>query len=288
MLATVGDLVNDIVVRLSGPVNLASDTEARIDQRRGGSAANVAATAAGLGSPTRFIGQVGDDPVGTALIDELRSWGIDVSCIRRAGPTGTIVVLVDGAGERTMLTDRRTSLDLADPDPAWLAAVTVLHVPLYSLVRGSLARTSEVLIGWARERGVAVSVDASSAAIIRDFGARRVCELLARLEPAVLFANEDEARVLGLPVPGPLLTIVKQGPSPAVVISRSGTEADLEVPAVRIDRVRDSTGAGDAFAAGFLVFGGPPEPGSGPGWLDDPVGAVQAGHEAAAALISTR
>ena len=95
VLATIGDLVEDVVVRLDGAVNVASDTSSTIERRQGGSAANVAVAAARLGAPVRFIGQVGDDAAGRALVEELGAAGVDVGAIRFGGTTGTIVVLVD-------------------------------------------------------------------------------------------------------------------------------------------------------------------------------------------------
>ena len=129
MLATLGDLVEDVIVRIDGPVNVASDTPARISRRRGGSAANVAVAAAGLGHPTRFLGQIGSDAIGSAMLAEMTAAGIDVAMVRRAGSTGMIVALVDASGERSMLTDRRACIDLSDPDPSWLDGVDILHVP---------------------------------------------------------------------------------------------------------------------------------------------------------------
>ena len=166
MLAALGDLVEDVIVRLDGPVNVASDTHATISRRRGGSAANVAARAASLGHRARFLGQVGSDAIGTALIAELTDDGVDASMVRRGGSTGTIVALVDHRGERSMLTDRRACLDLGHPDPSWLDGASTLHVPFYSLATGTIATTSSTVIGWARERGVAVSIDVSSTAIM--------------------------------------------------------------------------------------------------------------------------
>ena len=95
MLATVGDLVDDIVLCLihqaedatsePGPlaIRLGADTDCVVSRRRGGSAANVAAVAAELGSPVRFIGCVGRDPIGQALAAELTTAGVDV--VGRAG-----------------------------------------------------------------------------------------------------------------------------------------------------------------------------------------------------------
>ena len=96
-IVTIGDLVEDLAVRLESAVHLASDTEAIIHRRRGGSAANTAVAIARLGHPARFIGQVGDDPIGGVLVDALLLAGVE-PVVRRSGRTGTIVVLVDHAG----------------------------------------------------------------------------------------------------------------------------------------------------------------------------------------------
>ena len=84
----------------------ATDNPAVIHRTRGGSAANVAAFARrGTAVPARFIGCVGADPAGDMLCAELAGRGVDVR-VQRRGRTGTIVVLVDGDGERTMYPDR--------------------------------------------------------------------------------------------------------------------------------------------------------------------------------------
>ena len=254
MIGTLGDLVEDIAVRLHGPVNLASDTDAVIRRRRGGSAANTAVAVARAGGRARFIGQVGDDAIGTALVSELEADGVE-AVVHRGGRTGTIVVLVDHLGERTMLTDRGACADLAGPDPAWLDGLQVLHVPAYSLVGGRLSETAVTVVNWAHEQGVIVSIDASSAAVIEAFGAQRMRSLLWSLQPHVLLCNEMEARVLaragGLEGIATAATVVKQGADPALV-SVPG-EGLVEVPAPPLPGVLDTTGAGDAFAAGFLL-----------------------------------
>lgn len=278
MIVTLGDVVEDIVVRTSGAIKVASDTDADIVRRRGGSAANVAAAAAGLGAEARFVGQVGADLVGDGLIAELAGQGVDVRFVHRSGRTATIVVLVDDMGERTMLVDTGSSRLLDGADPAWLQGAEVLHLTLYSLVDEPIASTSRVLAGLAIERGVPVSVDVSSVSVIERIGPRATLDLVAALEPSIVFANGDEAATLGLD--GPLdgsAVIVKRGPSSCRAYGPTG--APVEVPALALGGVVDTTGAGDAFAAGVLVSGL---------WRSDLATACSEGHRVAHSLLASR
>ena len=280
MLATLGDLVDDIVVQLAGPVNVGSDTSSVISRRRGGSAANVAATAGVLGCPTRFLGQVGTDPIGAALVAELEAAGADTQHVRRNGSTGTIVILVAPDGERSMLTDRRTCTELDDPRPDWLDGVTTLHVPLYSLIGGTTAMTASTLIGWAHDRNVAVSLDLSSTALMTDAGLADVRALVADLQPDILFANQSEADLFELDrFPADAIAVVKNGPDPAMVrvpAAAATGDTTLMIPAIGIIDVSDTTAAGDAFAAGFLTFRE---------WRNDPAEACVHAHRAARRVL---
>jgi len=177
--------------------------------------------------------------------------------VQRGGRTGTVVLLVDADGERTMFPDRGASAELADVDPAWLDGVAWLHLPAYGLerepMRGELARLATA----ARRRGARVSVDASSTGLIAGLGVEHALALIRAIAPDVLFANEDEAALLGLAGGGAVAAsaaptvIVKHGPLPTDVVEAGELVARVDVAPV--PGIRDLTGAGDAFAAGFLA-----------------------------------
>lgn len=253
MLCTIGDLLEDVVVWLAHEPHHASDTPAKIVRTRGGSAANVAMFAALQFGSSRFIGQVGDDRLGTQLCEMLSANKVDVRAAR-AGRTGSIVVLVYPNGERTMLSDRGAAVQLSELPQDFLAGVTALHVPAYSLTSEPLATTAIAAISAARRAGVFVSIDASSTSVLSDFGVQKFVDLVARLAPDALLCNQDEARLLGLgvtaPIVGAALTVIKHGAMSTVAITSSGVITSIDVPIVA--NIADTTGAGDAFAAGFV------------------------------------
>jgi len=249
-LAVVGDLLEDVVIWTQGQIERGDDNAATVFRSRGGSAANVAAAAA-RHSHVRFIGRLGEDPLGDQLVAEMQSAGIDVR-VQRAGRTGTVVVLVDPDGERTMFPDRAAAGELDAVDPLWLEGLGWLHAPLYGFTTPSANLAIAGMIRHMSERGIPTSIDVSGVSVIRELGISSTMELLDELGPKIVFANSDESDYLKLDSVAPpegRTYIVKRGPAPVEIHTASGTEFVAVPP---LSEVLDSTGAGDAFAAGFL------------------------------------
>ncbi len=252
LLTVVGDLVEDVVVWTAGALSYGTDNPSVVRRCRGGSGANVAAFAAQQ-CRTRFLGRVGDDALGRRLVDELTGLGVDVR-VQRGGRTGCIVVLVDPSGERTMFPDRGASADLAALPSEWAQDTDALHITAYNLADLTSRRSVLELVANVRARTTAlVSIDVSSCAVIEAIGAQAMRTILTDVGPDVVFANVDEARLLELvdrPVPG-VQAVVKNGSEPVTIVGPDAGLHSIPVPAVA--GVRDTTGAGDAFAAGYLV-----------------------------------
>jgi sugar/nucleoside kinase (ribokinase family) len=252
VLGSLGDLVEDVVVWLDEPLAIGTDAAGSIIRTRGGSAANVASAAAALGRVgARYLGCVGSDPTGDGLVAGMALAGVDVR-VQRRGRTGTILVLVEPGGERSMVPDRGSNLLLETVDDAWLDGLSLLHVPSYGFCGEPVATSVLGALRRARERGITTSIDASSVGTLRGFGRDRIRGLLADLAPDHLLANAEEADFLGVEEPGYLpctTVVVKHGAGPTVAWTGGRR---LEVPVRPVSEVRDTTGAGDAFAAGYL------------------------------------
>jgi sugar/nucleoside kinase (ribokinase family) len=141
LVVVVGDVITDLIVRPREPIAAASDTRAAIAVRPGGSGANTAAwlavqRAEGPDLSVHFIGRVGRDPFGVYHDGELRRQGVTPHLtVDERRSTGTIVALVDGAGERDMLTDRGANLGLRREDlpPDLFRPGASLHLSGYTL-----------------------------------------------------------------------------------------------------------------------------------------------------------
>jgi sugar/nucleoside kinase (ribokinase family) len=245
-----GDLVLDVIVRLQQPLAAGADATSRIVLRPGGQAANVAAWIAALGGRSRFVGKRGDDDAGRLAARRLAAFGVELAGPVEPEGNGVIVSLVTLDADRSMCSDRGVAPDF-DPDeldPAWLAGCAHLHVSGYALLREPVRFAAVRAVELARAGGAHVSVDLSSWSAIRDFGPEAFRAVVEGIAPDVVFANEDEDAIVGGPIAG-AAWILKRGPAGC---SFDGEER----PALPVAKVVDSTGAGDALAAGWIV-GGP-------------------------------
>jgi sugar/nucleoside kinase (ribokinase family) len=269
-LVTLGDVLLDVIVLLDEPLAPGDDVRARTRTGAGGQAANVACWAASLGAASLVLAKRGDDAAGELVARELAGHGVELAGPRVAGSTGVVVSLVGADGERSMASDRGVAPDFSpeELEPAWLAC-DVLHLSGYALLREPVSHTAVLAARLAREQGARISVDVAAWTEIRAYGPVRFRQLLDVVAPDVLFATEAEWEMLG----GAYLTaptsVIKRGARGCLVVTE---DVRLDLSPVDADVV-DTTGAGDALAAGFLLGGS----------LED---AARRGLEAAARCVA--
>ena len=252
-----GDVMLDVVARLSGPLAPGSDAHAVIRFHGGGSAANTAAWLAEAGAEPLLAGRVGDDERGRSVRDELRAAGVEAALgIDPELPTGTCIVLVGPDGERTMAPDAGANNGLSDADVSddVLASAGHLHVAGYALLRPGSRPAARAAIARALERGMSVSVDPSSAALLSPGfldHADGASLLLPNAEEARMLSGEQDperaARTLAARFGEVVVTLGAEG-----ALWTDGRDS-AHCEAVPVEAVVDSTGAGDAFAAGLLA-----------------------------------
>jgi sugar/nucleoside kinase (ribokinase family) len=259
VVVVVGDVMVDILVRAAGPVQVGTDTAARIRPAAGGSGANQAAWLARAGMQVVFLGRVGAADYEEQL-RRLRECGVDARLGRDAeATTGTLINLISADGERSFLTDRGANSFLCADDLAvkHLEGAGWVHVSAYSLYEaGPRAAVMGFWAGaWAR--GLAVSVDPASSSLLREVGVERFLEWTRGAglcvpnadEAAVLAGTEDVEAQLKFLAERYETVVIKRGAEGAVA-ARGAARWSCGAPVVE---VLDTTGAGDAFLAGFLA-----------------------------------
>ena len=249
----VGDLMVDVVVAHQEPIAIGSDTPARVRLAGGGSAANTACWLAVLGEAPHLMAARGDDGFGAMAAAELDAAGVTfVGPVLDDEPTGTCVVLVSADGERSMLPDRGANDRLPmsaivgglDPMPDWV------HLSGYAILHEGSRNAGRAALSAGIAGGAVVSVDAASTAPIKAVGADAFLNWIDGA--SIVFANDQEVEALGgvravLDHVGAV--VVKHGAAGATWTDGSVTVSAEGFP---VDAI-DTTGAGDAFAAGWIA-----------------------------------
>jgi sugar/nucleoside kinase (ribokinase family) len=261
-IVVIGDLVVDVLFRPQRAMEHGSDVPGRVSFEQGGSASTAARWLGRLGARASLVTAVGRDRAGRALVDAVRGDGVTLRAVRVAGArTGRIGVLVTPDGERSFVQDRGAALQLGPGDlqAAWFERADAVHLPVYSLLGEPLGDAGRRAVELGRAAGAAVSVDLASIGPLLARGRRAAASLIDEIAPDILFATASEAEALlgryavdGLLDVAPI-AIVKRGPKGATVLAREGDgRLRFEIATTPLP-ASDTTGAGDAFDAGFLV-----------------------------------
>ena len=259
-VAVIGDINLDIIAFHRDLPSLGGESIAeKTYLTPGGSAANVAYALTLLGVETLLISCVGEDAVGSILVERLREVGVDTTLIQRTSsePTGvTYVAVVEG--ERTMLACRGANkyLDYSKIDETSLTEVNLVHVSGYSLTEGRQRETTEELLENLKNKDY-VTITLDLCRPIAEFNKQEIGKTLTGFDYVFMNMNEFSilkknlglvsvnqfAQELGCTV------ILKKGRMGCEIATPTGYAVDI--PSFESSSV-DSTGAGDAFAAGFI------------------------------------
>jgi ribokinase len=284
VLVCVGDLMVDVAVEAPALAR-GGDVAGSVRLGPGGSAANVAVWAAAAGARARLVAGRGDDLAGRLLAAALDERGVELRPAAPAAAASGAMLVVMEAGERTFVADPGANLQLAEADvAAALAGAGAVFVSGYPLLRPATRPAAMAAAAEAGRAGVPAVVDAASWPLLTGGAGEPV--LAAAALAGTLLANRDEAAALaGRPDPSVAgaelaarvgTAVVKCGAAGVVVCA--GDRAPVHLPAPAVTAV-DVTGAGDAFAAAYLLAraGGA-----------DPVEAAAAGAQLAARAVATR
>ncbi|MGW0805391.1 carbohydrate kinase family protein [Nonomuraea sp. NPDC002799] len=259
-LLVIGDAVTDVVALHGSPVVSGTDTAADIVLRAGGSGANTAAWAAHLGADARLLTRLGYDSSDWHTTELVKTGVRPHVTVDPDHPTAVVIAMVDKSGERSMLTNRGAGglISEADWNPSLLDGVARLHLSGYLLFAEPGLRLARLAMAEAAAAGIAISVDPASTGPLRDFGVERFIResspadlIIPNLDEALLLSGATTAERAAVQLSEMYGTaIVKLGAEGA--LAAVGGEVVARATSVSAEVV-DTTGAGDAFAAGFLA-----------------------------------
>lgn len=210
----------------------------------GGAATNVAVASAKLGCYTRYIGLIGMDHYGDSIVEELQRNGVDTTYVKRLHlPTGRVIIILDTSGRRAMLAIRGANKEL---NPGIFQADEVLRSINHLHLSSTKPGYSEWILREAKERGLTTSYDPGMT--VAYHGLENIYGSLRYAD--ILFVNEKEYQALG----GEELLKRYNG---LVVLKMGEKGSSLPKKGVTVDafkiRAVDTTGAGDAFDAAFIL-----------------------------------
>jgi ribokinase len=275
-IVVIGDLLVDVVLAPTVELLAGTDVPGRVMLRQGGSATTTARWLGRGGARVSLVASVGRDAAGRALVRTVVEDGVTPRVARIAGrPTGRVGVLVSAGGERSFVQDRGAALWLTPGHlrPSWFAGAELVHVPAYSLLDHPLGDAGRRAADLGHEAGALVTVDLSSSGPLLAMGRVPAAGVIRGARPDLLFAAGSEAGAVAATEEDLLaiapLVVLKRGAAGATLLWREAGETKrLHVPAAPVE-ASETTGAGDAFDAGFIL-----------GWLD----ARRRGKSTAAAL----
>ena len=255
----IGDVMLDVIALIETQINYGSDTPSKISTHGGGAAGNVASWSQSSGAPTRIVTRVGNDTAGWALLSEFDALGVGYGdCMVPDAQTGVVVVLVDPSGERTMFPETGANSGLSVTDMPSLAGVEIAYVSGYALIN-SISRPGVLaMVDAIRKAGIPLFFDPATVGGMSQVDINEINSWLPLM--SLLFMNEEEAAFLtghthletaidALLLVAPT-AIIKCGSGGAIGKTRGA--ASIKISAVPT-RVLDTTGAGDAFAGGFIA-----------------------------------
>jgi sugar/nucleoside kinase (ribokinase family) len=283
LLVCVGDLMVDVAVAAAA-LRRGGDVPGSVRLGPGGSAANVAVWAREAGAGARVVAGRGDDLAGRLLAAALADRGVDLYPPAPARAATGAMLVVTEPGERTFVADPGANLQLAAADVGGaLAGAAAVFVSGYPLLRPETRVAALAAAATAGRATVPAAVDAASWPLVAGAAGEPVLAaaalagtLLANLdEAAALTGRRDPAAAAALLAARVGTAVVKCGADGVVVCAASGRLLTVTAEAAE---VADVTGAGDAFAAGYLVAlaGGA-----------DPAEAAAAGNLLAARAVAT-
>lgn len=265
-LAVLGGINADLVARVARlPAPGETVTSPALATFPGGKGCNQAAAAGLLGWPTAMVGQVGGDGYGDMMLEALVGAGVDVACVRRAPsgvPTGTAIVLVDVRGENCIVVSSGANTAPWPEEDADADAV-IANAGLLLLQREVSDAVNTRAAAVAVAARVPVLLDAGGVdapppdallSLVHTFSPNET-ELARLMDGGGGLCVDDDAAVAAaassLLARGPSRILVKRGARGAMLVTANAPP--LLVPAFRVPRVIDTTGAGDCFTGAFAV-----------------------------------